>query len=480
MSLHAEEPETNQNAGSPKQEQSVEFGKVVSSVRDVYQSGRTTPMEWRLKQLASLVRMLNDHADRFERALADDLGKPGIEGFAADIRSTANEISYLRKHATKWARPRKAKLPMNARPGTGRVVPEPLGVALVIAPWNYPIQLLLLPVAAAIAAGNAVIAKPSEVSPATSNALAELIPKYIDSEAVAVCEGGVDVATALLAQRFDHIFYTGSTSVGRIVYEAAAKHLTPVVLELGGKSPVIVHRSAKIDVAARRVAWGKWLNAGQTCVAPDYVLITEDVREQFVDALQQAFAEFAKDRGTKANPDYSLIVNEQHAARLQGLLADHGGVVAVGGDVDTAVCYVEPTVVVDPNLDSKLMNEEIFGPILPVVTVESTNAAIEFVNRREKPLALYVFAEDHEASAEILDSTSSGGACVNHVVLHLTPPELPFGGVGQSGTGRYHGKSGFDAFSNLKSVLNKPTSPDPKFLYPPYTKSKERIIRKLL
>lgn len=480
MSLHAEEPETNQNAGSPKQEQSVEFGKIVSSVRDVYQSGRTTPMEWRLKQLASLVRMLNDHADRFERALADDLGKPGIEGFAADIRSTANEISYLRKHATKWARPRKAKLPMNARPGTGRVVPEPLGVALVIAPWNYPIQLLLLPVAAAIAAGNAVIAKPSEVSPATSNALAELIPKYIDSEAVAVCEGGVDVATALLAQRFDHIFYTGSTSVGRIVYEAAAKHLTPVVLELGGKSPVIVHRSAKIDVAARRVAWGKWLNAGQTCVAPDYVLITEDVREQFVDALQQAFAEFAKDRGTKANPDYSLIVNEQHAARLQGLLADHGGVVAVGGDVDTAVCYVEPTVVVDPNLDSKLMNEEIFGPILPVVTVESTNAAIEFVNRREKPLALYVFAEDHEASAEILDSTSSGGACVNHVVLHLTPPELPFGGVGQSGTGRYHGKSGFDAFSNLKSVLNKPTSPDPKFLYPPYTKSKERIIRKLL
>jgi len=480
MSLHAEEPETNQNAGSPKQEQSVEFGKVVSSVRDVYQSGRTTPMEWRLKQLASLVRMLNDHADRFERALADDLGKPGIEGFAADIRSTANEISYLRKHATKWARPRKAKLPMNARPGTGRVVPEPLGVALVIAPWNYPIQLLLLPVAAAIAAGNAVIAKPSEVSPATSNALAELIPKYIDSEAVAVCEGGVDVATALLAQRFDHIFYTGSTSVGRIVYEAAAKHLTPVVLELGGKSPVIVHRSAKIDVAARRVAWGKWLNAGQTCVAPDYVLITEDVREQFVDALQQAFAEFAKDRGTKANPDYSLIVNEQHAARLQGLLADHGGVVAVGGDVDTAACYVEPTVVVDPNLDSKLMNEEIFGPILPVVTVESTNAAIEFVNRREKPLALYVFAEDHEASAEILDSTSSGGACVNHVVLHLTPPELPFGGVGQSGTGRYHGKSGFDAFSNLKSVLNKPTSPDPKFLYPPYTKSKERIIRKLL
>ena len=480
MSLHAEEPETNQNAGSPKQEQSVEFGKVVSSVRDVYQSGRTTPMEWRLKQLASLVRMLNDHADRFERALADDLGKPGIEGFAADIRSTANEISYLRKHATKWARPRKAKLPMNARPGTGRVVPEPLGVALVIAPWNYPIQLLLLPVAAAIAAGNAVIAKPSEVSPATSNALAELIPKYIDSEAVAVCEGGVDVATALLAQRFDHIFYTGSTSVGRIVYEAAAKHLTPVVLELGGKSPVIVHRSAKIDVAARRVAWGKWLNAGQTCVAPDYVLITEDVREQFVDALQQAFAEFAKDRGTKANPDYSLIVNEQHAARLQGLLADHGGVVAVGGDVDTAACYVEPTVVVDPNLDSKLMNEEIFGPILPVVPVESTNAAIEFVNRREKPLALYVFAEDHEASAEILDSTSSGGACVNHVVLHLTPPELPFGGVGQSGTGRYHGKSGFDAFSNLKSVLNKPTSPDPKFLYPPYTKSKERIIRKLL
>ncbi len=480
MSLNVQDPEIKPIDRTERNEISAQIGKVVSSVRDVYQSGRTTPMEWRLEQLDGLVRMLNDNTAQFEQALADDLGKPGIEGFAADIRSTANEISYLRKHAAKWAKPRKVKLPMTAKPGSGRIVPEPLGVALVIAPWNYPIQLLLLPVAAAIAAGNSVIAKPSEVSPATSNALAELIPRYIDSEAVAVCEGGVDVATALLEQRFDHIFYTGSTGVGRIVYEAAAKHLTPVVLELGGKSPVVVHNSAKIDVAARRVAWGKWLNAGQTCVAPDYVLITKDVRERFVDALQQAFTEFADERGTKTNPDYSSIVSERHAERLRGLLADHGGAVAVGGDVDTPSRYVEPTVVVDPNVDSDLMNEEIFGPVLPIVTVESTTAAIEFINGREKPLALYVFAEDEDVSEQILDSTSSGGACVNHVVLHLTPPELPFGGVGQSGTGRYHGKSGFDTFSNLKSVLNKPTSPDPKFLYPPYTKVKERIIRKLL
>ncbi len=456
------------------------IAELVDGVRGVFASGRTMPMDWRLEQLDGLIRMLDEHRDRFERALADDLGKPAIEGFAADIGSTTTEIAHLRKHAPKWAKPRKAKLPLTAKPGSGRVVPEPLGVALVIAPWNYPIQLLLLPVAAAIAAGNAVVAKPSEVSPATSQALAELLPRYVDAEAIVVCEGDAEVATALLEQRFDHIFYTGSTNVGRIVYEAAAKHLTPVVLELGGKSPAIVDDSANLEVAARRIAWGKWLNAGQTCVAPDYVLVTDSVRDAFVDQVQTAFSEFAGDAGIKSNPHFASIVNERHAGRLQGLLTDHGGTVVVGGEVDVAARYVEPTVVVDPDPDSALMSDEIFGPVLPVLTVESTDAAMDFVNEREKPLALYVFAEDDEVSDRVIGGTTSGGACVNHVILHLSPPELPFGGVGQSGMGRYHGQSGFDAFSNLKSVLAKPTSPDPKLLYPPYTSLKERIIRKFI
>jgi aldehyde dehydrogenase (NAD+) len=458
----------------------VDVAGIVNRVRAAYSQGRTRPMEWRQEQLDGLVRMLKIEGPRFEAALASDIGKPAVEGFAADVGSVASEIAAMRKHAPKWAKPRKVKLPMTTMPGKGYVVPEPLGVALVVAPWNYPIQLLLLPVAAAIAAGNAVVMKPSEVSPATSNALAELIPRYLDPEAIAVIEGDVAVATELLEQRFDHIFYTGSTEVGRIVAMAAARHLTPVTLELGGKSPVLVDDSANIEVTARRLAWGKWLNAGQTCVAPDYVLVTEKNRDALVDGMQRAFTEFEAGAGTKENDDFTSIVTERHAGRLEGLLADHGGTVAFGGDTDVAAKYVEPTVIVDPDPGAKVMQEEIFGPILPVLTVESMSEAVEFVNDREKPLALYVFAEDSEKVDELIAQTTSGGTCVNHVMQHLLPPELPFGGVGESGTGRYHGVSGFDTFSNLRSVLKKPTKPDPKLLYPPYTSRKEKLIRRFI
>lgn len=458
----------------------VDVAGIVSRVRDTYNSGRTRPMEWRQEQLDGLVRMLKMEGPRFEAALASDLGKPALEGFAADIGSVAGEIAGMRKHAPKWAKPRKVRLPLTTLPGKGYIVPEPLGVALVVAPWNYPIQLLLLPVAAAIAAGNAVIAKPSEIAPATSNALAELIPRYVDPEAIAVIEGDVNVATELLEQRFDHIFYTGSTEVGRIVAMAAARHLTPVTLELGGKSPVLVDDSANIEVTARRLAWGKWLNAGQTCVAPDYVLVTEKHRDALVDGMEAAFAEFAAGAGTKDNVDFASIVTERHAGRIEGLLADHGGTIAFGGETDTAAKYVAPTVIVDPDPTAKVMQEEIFGPVLPVITVESMSEAVEFVNDREKPLALYIFAEDGEKVDELIAQTTSGGACVNHVIQHLLPPELPFGGVGESGTGRYHGVSGFDTFSNLRSVLKKPTKPDPKLLYPPYTSRKEKLIRRFI
>ncbi len=458
----------------------VDVAGIVESVRAVYNTGRTKPMAWRQEQLDGLVRMLKMEGSRFEEALALDLGKPAIEGFAADVGSTASEIAAMRKNAPKYAKPRRARLPMASQPGKGYVVPEPLGVALIVAPWNYPVQLLLLPMAAAIAAGNAVIAKPSEVASATSNLLAELIPRYCDPEAIAVIEGDVAVATDLLEQRFDHIFYTGSTDVGRIVYQAAARHLTPVTLELGGKSPVLVDDSANIEVTGRRLAWGKWLNAGQTCVAPDYVLVTEKNRDALVDSLQSAFDEFSAGNGTKDNKDFGSIVTDRHASRLEGLLADHGGTVAFGGDTDVDAKYVEPTVIVDPDRNSRIMQEEIFGPLLPVITVESMAEAVEIVNEDEKPLALYVFAEDSEKADELITSTTSGGACVNHVVLHITPPDLPFGGVGESGTGRYHGQSGFDTFSNLKSVMKKPTKMDPKMLYPPYTAKKEKLIRRFI
>ena len=451
----------------------------VTLVRSTFESGRTRPIEWRVEQLQGLVRMLKQDEARFAAALAADVGKPTVEGFATDIAVTASEIEYMAKRTPKWAKPRKVKLPLNSLPGKGAIVPEPLGVALVIAPWNYPVQLLLEPVAAALAAGNTVVAKPSELAPATSALLAELIPRYCDPEGIVVVEGDATVSTALLAERYDHIFFTGSTRVGQVVMEAAAKHLTPVTLELGGKSPVLVDDSADIEVTGRRLAWGKWLNAGQTCVAPDYVLVTESNRDQLVDAMRSAFSEFSGG-DTRNTGDYARIVTERHAARLKSMLADHGGTIAIGGETEPEARYVEPTVVVDPDLESTLMSEEIFGPILPVITVESMGDAIRFVNDREKPLALYVFADDEKVADQVIAETSSGGACVNHVVLQLTPPELPFGGVGPSGTGRYHGQSGFDTFSNLRSVLRKGTKPDPKLLYPPYTNFKERVLRRFL
>ncbi len=471
---------TERSEGTDLELTAVDVSGIVDGVRTTYNSGRTKPMEWRQQQLGGLLRMLELEGGRFEEALALDLGKPAVEGFASDIGSVATEIAGVRKHAPKWAKPRKARLPLTSMPGKGSIVPEPLGVALVVAPWNYPINLLLLPVAAAIAAGNAVIAKPSEIAGATSSLLAELMPRYVDSEAIAVIEGDVAVATELLEQRFDHIFYTGSTEVGRIVYQAAARHLTPCTLELGGKSPVLVDDSANIEVTARRLAWGKWLNAGQTCVAPDYVLVTNKNRDALVDGMRQAFADFAAGAGTKTNADFGSIVTDRHARRLSSLLDDHGGTVAFGGDVDVDAKYVEPTIILDPSADSRIMGEEIFGPLLPVLTVESMAEAVQIVNEREKPLALYIFAEDDDAVDELIGQTTSGGTCVNQVMLHLLPPELPFGGVGESGTGRYHGVSGFDTFSNLRSVLKKPTKPDPKLLYPPYTAFKERLIRRFI
>lgn len=453
------------------------FGELVGSLRATFDSGRTRPVDWRKSQLRALLRMIDEHEADLTRAIHDDLRRHEIEAYAADIGHAKVELKHMVKHLDRWAKPHRVHLPLTALPGKGWIVPEPLGVVLVIAPWNYPIQLLLEPLAAALAAGNCVIAKPSELAPASSAVLARLLPRYLDDSAVAVVEGGVPETTALLEQRFDHIFFTGSTDVGRVVMQAAARHLTPVTLELGGKSPAIVAADADLEVAARRIAWGKHLNAGQTCIAPDYVLVERPIRDELVDMLRASFAAFHPD-GSAESADYARIINRRHLDRLKGYLQGHGGTVAHGGDIRADEKYVEPTIVIDPDVESPLMQEEIFGPILPVISVESVDDAVAFVNSREKPLALYVFSKSDATADQVVENTSSGGVCVNHTLMHITPPSLPFGGVGPSGMGAYHGKSGFDVFTHFKSVMKKPSRPDPKILYPPYNALKTRLVKK--
>ena len=452
---------------------------VVAGLRHSFQSGRTRPLEWRQRQLDGLLRVLDEGGDELVRAMQADFGKPAVEAFTTDISFTVSEVKHIRKNVGDWVRPKKAKLRLKDQPGKATIEPEPLGVALVIAPWNYPVQLLVSPMAAAIAAGNAVVAKPSEVVPETSRVLSALLREHLDPEAVAVVEGGVDVSTRLLEQRFDHIFFTGSTAVGKIVARAAAEHLTPTVLELGGKSPAIVTADADIDTTAHRIAWGKFLNAGQTCIAPDYVLVDRTRQDELVDSLVSAIGEFYGDRPTES-PDLTQVVDSRHVARLEGLLDDHGGTVACGGTVDTRTRKLAPTVVVDPEPDSKLMQVEIFGAVLPVLAVDDVSEAIAFVNGRDKPLALYVFSDEDDQARQVVEGTSSGGVCLNHTLFHITPPTLPFGGVGASGRGSYHGKAGFDEFSHMKPVLSKPTKPEISMMYPPYTKLKAKLLKKLV
>lgn len=449
--------------------------ELVARLRHGFAAGTTRPLVWRREQLVNLRRLLTEHEDRLAAALRADLGTSPIETYLTEIAFCLGEIDHTLKHLESWAEPERVKLPVSQRPGRAEIVREPLGVALVIAPWNYPVQLLVLPMAAALSAGNCVVAKPSELAPATSAELARLVPQYLDTEAVAVVEGDVEVATALLEQRWDHIFFTGSTRVGREVMRAAARHLTPVTLELGGKSPAIVDRSARIDVTARRIAWGKLLNAGQTCIAPDYVLVDAAVADELTDALVDTFRAFLGDDPSTSD-DYARIVNDGHLRRLEGLLAgDHR--VVIGGEIDHDQRYLAPTVLRDVDPASPVMQEEIFGPILPVLEVGSTDDAVAFVAGREKPLALYVFAEDDDAVDRVLAGTSAGGTCVNHTLVHLGVPDLPFGGVGESGTGAYHGRTGFETFSHRRSVLRKPTRPDPSVLYPPYGRWKQKLLR---
>jgi aldehyde dehydrogenase (NAD+) len=451
-----------------------EITAVVERARAAYRSGVTRPLEWREQTLRRLRAVLVDRTEELELALRADLGKPGVEAFAADIGFTIADIDHTLAHLRSWAAPRSVATPLTFQPASSKIVREPLGVAVVIAPWNYPVQLLLAPMVAAIAAGNSVVGKPSEVAPATAAELGRVIDA-LGSDAVGVVQGGVTETTELLAQRVDHVFYTGNGTVGRIVMRAAAEHLTPVTLELGGKSPTIVTAKADLAVAAKRIAWGKFLNAGQTCVAPDYVLVEAAVHGELVERLVAAVREFYGE-DPQRSPDYARIVDERHVERLQKLLG--AGTVATGGVVDVADRYVAPTVLTDVTRDDPVMTDEIFGPVLPVIAVESVEAAIAFVDQGEKPLALYVFSGDDAEVDRVLAGTSSGGVCVNGTVMHLSNPKLPFGGVGESGMGAYHGEAGFLTFTHERAVLARSTRLDPPIMYPPYSPTKESVLRR--
>ena len=447
--------------------------QVAERLRAVFRRGVTKPLAWREAQLDAVAALLLEQRPALERALKLDLGKSADEALVTEIGLLQREVGHTRKHLRRWLRPQPSLVPLPAQPGTASTVLEPLGVALIIAPWNYPLLLAVSPLIGALAAGDAAIVKPSELAPATSRLLADLLPRYLDARAVAVIEGDADATTALLEQRFDLIFYTGGSRVGRIVMTAAAKHLTPVVLELGGKSPAYVDESADLDIAADRIAWGKFLNAGQTCVAPDHVLATKRTAEALVPKLERAITRLY---GTDPlrNDAYCRIISERHFERLTPLLQD--GRTAVGGGTDKPSLRIAPTVLTGVTDDDAVMQQEVFGPILPIVEVRDERAAIERVASGEKPLSLYVFTKPSSRAAWTT-GTSSGVIGFDIPVLHLAVPGIPFGGVGESGMGSYHGRRSLTAFSHEKALFVKPPRPDTvRLLAPPFTTLKQRVL----
>ena len=443
---------------------------VVARLRETFRSGRTRPLEWRLGQLEALERLLTERERDFVAAVVADLGRNEVDAWLADVAPVISESKYARKHLRSWTRPQRTKLPLAAQPGKAWVQWEPLGVAGIIGPWNYPVFLLLSPLVGAIAAGNVSVIKPSEHTPAVSALLAQLLPQYLDPDTVAVVEGAAAESLELIDQKLDHCFFTGGPAIGKHIMTAAAKHLTPVTLELGGKSPVIVADDASVRVAARRIAYAKSLNSGQTCIAPDYVMVDRAVRDEFVSELDKAITTFKSDLPMR-------LVHERHTNRIGELIAGAGGRIVRGGTVDAAAQTAELTVIVDPDADSELMTEEIFGPVLPIVTVDSFDDAVAKVNAGEKPLAVYLFSNSRAKEQRVLAEISNGGTVINHLMFHVLAPGLPFGGVGNSGMGAYHGRWGFETFSHRKAVLRKPTRPDPDLLYPPYNRLKKRLLR---
>ena len=429
-----------------------------------FRSGATLGERFRRTMLRRLDQALGQWERRLCDALWEDLHKSPEEAVLTELSIVRGEVRNHLRHLGRWMRPERRPTPLKLQPSTSRILSEPLGTALIIAPWNYPVQLLLNPLVGAISAGCTAVLKPSPYTPYVSATLHAMIAEIYDEEYIAVVEGHREVNTLLLGERWDLIFFTGSPELGRVVMESAARHLTPVVLELGGKSPCIVDRGADIPVAARRIAWGKCLNVGQTCIAPDYLLIREELAEEFIDAFRDAVRRLLGD-DPRQSRHYARLVNDRAFDRVASYLGQ--GTVRVGGESDRAERYIEPTLLTKVDPAAPVMREEIFGPVLPMIPFREQSEIVDFITAREKPLALYYFGPEKQGR-EILAHTSSGGACLNDTIMHIVSEALPFGGVGNSGMGRYHGRESFDAFSHRRAVLETPTWIDLPFRYMPY------------
>ena len=454
-----------------------EIALIVEKQRSYFQTGATLPVEFRINALKKLQQLILSHEAEIAEALNQDLGKSAVEGYMCETGMVLSEIHYMLHHVRAFAKEKTVRTPLVQFASRSYQKPSPYGVALIMSPWNYPLLLTLDPLVDALAAGNTVVIKPSAYSPATSALLKTLLESVFSPEYVAVITGGREENACLLDQKFDYIFFTGSKAVGQTVLEKAARHMTPATLELGGKSPCIVHRSADLKLTARRIVFGKFLNCGQTCVAPDYLLCDEAVKEELVGYLKE---EVIRQYGTNPmeNPAYGKIITDKHFQRIRGLIDPEKTV--IGGTYNADTRKIEPTILDCVTWQDAVMREEIFGPILPVLTFRDQEEVIDLVNGHDKPLALYVFSKNKDFIDKVLSQCSFGGGCVNDVIIHLATCNMGFGGVGESGMGAYHGKTGFDAFTHYKSVVDKKTWLDLPMRYQPYTKLNEKLIRMFL
>ncbi|ABL66163.1 aldehyde dehydrogenase family protein [Chlorobium phaeobacteroides] len=451
--------------------------ETLQRLRETFRTGRTVSFAWRRSQLLALRQFLLEQEAIIAEAVTLDFGKSAAETFLTETEFLRGEIESALRNLKRWMKPERVHVPLHYQFGRASVRREPFGVVLVIGAWNYPLNLSLVPLVSAVAAGNCVLVKPSELAFHTSKVIANGISRYMDNGALAVFEGGVEDTVLLLKERFDCVFFTGSQRAGREVMLAAARHLTPVILELGGKSPCIVHNDASLGVAARRIVWAKFLNAGQTCIAPDYLLVHRDAEEELLLLMQKAIVSFY---GTnpELSPDYPRIISDTHFTRLEELLKD--GLPVTGGDVHKESRYIAPAILRDVNPEAPIMQSEIFGPLLPVLTYTSLDEALAFVRKGNDPLAVYLFSASASVRHKVLDATRSGGFCTNDLLFQSAVHGLPFGGVGQSGFGRYHGRAGYEAFSYVRSILYRSVFPDPDIRYPPYAGKKFSLLQRLV
>lgn len=451
---------------------------MIQAQREFFLSGATRDVEFRIKALKKLIQVLEAAEKDVYAALHRDLRKPTFEAYVSELGMILEDAKLMKSQLRVWTFPEEPTMPLAHWPSSAQVTREPFGAVLIISPWNYPLDLALGPLVGAIAAGNTAVIKPSEMAPQTSALIKKLISENFSPDYLAVVEGGVEITQELLSQPFDYIFFTGSTRVGKVVMEAAAKHLTPMTLELGGKSPCIVESSAKLNATAKRLVWGKFFNAGQTCIAPDYVLVDSKLYQALVDKMKVQIRTFYGEDPQKS-PDYGRIVNEVHFKRLSAYLKE--GKILSGGRSEASDLYIEPTLLGDLPAGASVMEEEIFGPVLPILPYENLDQALDQIRRRPKPLALYLFTEDKDVEKKVLGSTSFGGGCVNDAIAHFAASDLPFGGVGASGFGAYHGRKSFETFSYPRSVLKRSTRIDIPVRYPPYSPSwKLKLVKKLI